>query len=373
MKRLLFHSILVGALCLQAQASDAAYERLWNRAILFKGSENELFQEVRLIGREQLDFYAFKSNSSETLGLRNRRLRLGFNTRFLNDFTFTSEFDFNPGNPDPLFNKITDFSLKWAPRRSFKVTLGRQGSQFTLDGGTSSNNLQTIDRSVISNNIGLLDDSVPGISVEGDVGRLFYRAGVYSSGSATRTFGKFDAGTMGVWSTGWHVDKQLGLEKAFLRFDHMILGDDPQNGQGTPGAFTRNQRHASAVNLQAKNGPWGLLSELAASQGRGTQSDLRAFQFQPSYELSNSWQIVTRYTWVESSEKRGVALVRFENLVTAKTCDRYREIYLGLNRYFYGHRLKWLIGLERAEMQDRLLSRPTRVSWGITNGFRVSW
>jgi len=157
------------------------YDQIWNKAVLWRGSEQEVFQEVRLIGREQVDFYFFRSGTKEARGIGNRRTRIGFQSEFLKEFTFGAEFDFNLGNPDPFFNKITDFELRWTPDKAFRLALGRQSTRFTLDGGTSSNFLQTIDRSVIANNVGLLDDSVPGVSIEGDVGRWFYRAGVYSS------------------------------------------------------------------------------------------------------------------------------------------------------------------------------------------------
>ena len=351
----------------------SAYDVLWNKAILLKGSPDDFFQELRFTGREQFDGYAFRNGDHTDSGWANRRSRIGLKGQFLQDWFFSTEFDFNLGAPHPLFNKVTDAYVKWSPGPEAAWTVGRQGVRFTLDGSTSSLVLPTIDRSAISNNIGMIEESIPGISFEGDRGKWFYRTGVFTSGTANSTFGRFDAGTIGFVSTGWHFDEQWGLQKAFVRLDYLKQSADPQNATGHPQAFSRNHDQAVSLSGQFTQGPWTLNVDLAASEGNGTQSDLKGLEFEPIYTFNEDWQLVFRYTYLQSKLANGVYPVRYESFVTPQRGDRYQEYYLGLNRYFYGHKLKWILAVEHAHMHDSAADGGAYSGWGFTSGFRVSW
>ena len=368
--------LLAAASSLAAAApppEPSAYDVLWNKAVLLKGTSADTFQELRFIGREQFDYYAFRNGDQTDSGWANRRSRLGLKGQFLQEWYLSAEFDFNLGAPHPLFNKVTDANVKWSPGPEAAWTVGRQGVRFTLDGSTSSLVLPTIDRCAISYNIGMIEESIPGISFEGDRGKWFYRAGVFTAGSANSTFGRFDAGTIGFVSTGWHFDEQWGLPKAFVRLDFLKQSDDPQNATGSPQPFSRNHDHALSLSGQFTQGPWTLNIDLAASEGNGTQSDLKGLEFEPIYTFNEEWQLVFRYTYLESQLANGVYPIRYESFVTPGRGDRYQEYYLGLNRYFYGHKLKWMIAVEHAHMHDAASDGGAYSGWGFTSGFRVSW
>ena len=368
--------LLAAASSLAAAApipEPSAYDVLWNKALLLKGTSADTFQELRFIGREQFDYYAFRNGAQTDSGWANRRSRIGLKGQFLQEWYLSAEFDFNLGAPHPLFNKVTDANVKWSPGPEAAWTVGRQGVRFTLDGSKSSLVLPTIDRCAISYNIGMIEESIPGVSFEGDRGKWFYRAGVFTAGSANSTFGRFDAGTIGFVSTGWHFDEQWGLEKAFVRLDFLKQSDDPQNATGHPQPFSRNHDHAMSLSGQFTQGPWTLNIDLAASEGNGTQSDLKGLEFEPIYDFNEAWQLVFRYTYLESRLANGVYPIRYESFVTPGRGDRYQEYYLGLNRYFYGHKLKWMIAVEHAHMHDSAADGGAYSGWGFTSGFRVSW
>ena len=368
--------LLAAASSLAAAApipEPSAYDVLWNKALLLKGTSADTFQELRFIGREQFDYYAFRNGAQTDSGWANRRSRIGLKGQFLQEWYLSAEFDFNLGAPHPLFNKVTDANVKWSPGPEAAWTVGRQGVRFTLDGSKSSLVLPTIDRCAISYNIGMIEESIPGVSFEGDRGKWFYRAGVFTAGSANSTFGRFDAGTIGFVSTGWHFDEQWGLEKAFVRLDFLKQSDDPQNATGHPQPFSRNHDHAMSLSGQFTQGPWTLNIDLAASEGNGTQSDLKGLEFEPIYDFNEAWQLVFRYTYLESRLANGVYPIRYESFVTPGRGDRYQEYYLGLNRYFYGHKLKWMLAVEHAHMHDSAADGGAYSGWGFTSGFRVSW
>jgi len=369
--------LLAASLPLAVSAANlpepSAYDKLWDHAVLLRGGPEDAIQELRITGREQFDWYSFGNGEDDRTGWGNRRSRLGLKAQFLGEWTFAAEADFNVGAPHPLFNKVSEAYLRWSPGPEAVWTIGRHAVRFTLDGATSSLVLPTIDRSAISGNIGLVEDSIPGISFDGDRGKWFYRTGIFTAGTADRYFGKFDAGTLGLVSTGWHFDEQMGLRQAFVRVDYLLLGADPQNGTGTPQPFCRDNQQSFSLNGQFAQGPWTLRVDLCGSRGQGTQSDLRGLEFEPIYDLSEDWQLVFRYTYLASRDVNGVRLPLYETWVSPGLGDRYEEFYFGLNRYFYGHKLKWMLAVEHARMRDRAADGGAYNGWGLTSGFRVSW
>jgi phosphate-selective porin OprO/OprP len=53
--------------------------------------------------------------------------------------------------------------------------------------------------------------------------------------------------------------------------------------------------------------------------------------------------------------------------------DRYNELYLGANYYFYGHKLKLQNGAQFAKMNDRANDGGAYSGASWTTGLRVSW
>ena len=93
----------------------------------------------------------------------------------------------------------------------------------------------------------------------------------------------------------------------------------------------------------------------------------------PFFNVTDKFQVVGRYTFLESDDPNGVQLATYENRVVAGRGDRYNEIYAGANYYFYGHRLKLQSGVQVADMNDRANDggEYSGVSW--TTGIRVGW
>jgi phosphate-selective porin OprO/OprP len=53
--------------------------------------------------------------------------------------------------------------------------------------------------------------------------------------------------------------------------------------------------------------------------------------------------------------------------------DRYNELYLGANYYFYGHKLKLQSGVQFADMDDRAADGGEYSGTAWTTGIRVGW
>ena len=93
----------------------------------------------------------------------------------------------------------------------------------------------------------------------------------------------------------------------------------------------------------------------------------------PFVNITDKFQFVGRYTFLDSDDPNGVLLGTYENRVVGGRGDLYNEAYLGVNYYFYGHKLKLQSGLQFADMNDSAADGGaySGVSW--VTGIRVGW
>jgi phosphate-selective porin OprO/OprP len=93
----------------------------------------------------------------------------------------------------------------------------------------------------------------------------------------------------------------------------------------------------------------------------------------PFVNVTSKFQILGRYTAIDSEGSNGVRLATYESTVAQGRGDRYNEGYLGANYFFYGHKLKLQTGLQFADMDDRANDGGaySGVSW--VTGIRVGW
>ena len=75
----------------------------------------------------------------------------------------------------------------------------------------------------------------------------------------------------------------------------------------------------------------------------------------------------------KSDDDNGVRFARYEREIAGGRGDEYSEVYVGLNYYWYGHKLKLQTGLQYANMDDRAADGGAYSGWAWTTGFRISW
>jgi phosphate-selective porin OprO/OprP len=114
-------------------------------------------------------------------------------------------------------------------------------------------------------------------------------------------------------------------------------------------------------------------SDLSIASGYLGQSDLRAVMAMPFVNLTDAFQLLTRYTRIVSDDANGIRLATYENRVVAGRGDEYDEIYLGANYFFYGHKLKLQTGLQWADMNDRANDGGAYAGVSWTTGLRIGW
>jgi len=351
-------------------AQSSVYEQLWSLASLYKGKDNPWVQEVSLFGRLHGNWASEQFDVGDWSDWEARRVRAGLRIKFLQQFDLKTEVRFLPLNA-PIYDGLTEASLTWAPDPDFSVSFGKQLPRYTQEGAISSNELLTIERSLLANTFWVGEDNYStGISLAGKAGAWQYYAAALS-GETDKAFGKFDAGFYGVVSLGYDFAKPLNVERAVLRADYIY--NDGDAGNTTTKAFS----HTAAVGFDVKQGRYGLVADLALGSGLGTQPDIWGFVIIPTYAITKKFELVARYTFLDSSAANGIKPQRrYENEVpdiNGTRGDRYQAIYAGLNYYLYGHKLKFQTGIEYSRMEDSSRDGGAYEGWSFLSGIRFSF
>jgi len=357
----------LGSPALAQEDAESGYDRVWAIANLYTGDDDSFFQSIDLSGRLQLDLAYVKSQDDEHGEFNVRRFRFGFKTAFLRDFTFHIEGEFNPQEHDPAYTRLTDTYLAWGPGKAFKLTLGKHSAGFTLDGLTSSKRLLTIDRNNLTQNIWFTEEYIPGVSVKGEGKGLIYFVGLFSSGDKDPEFGDFKGGKFFLINVGHDFADRLGAKEALLRFNFIDNQPDPENG------FTKLLHRIGSLNFRFEDDGWGFRTDISAGHGYDDQSDIWGYVLMPFYELTETLEIVGRYTHVESKEENDVHFARYERSIDDGRGDRYDEAYIGVNYYWYGHKLKLQNALQYVDMRDRADDGGAYTGWSWTTAIRIYW
>lgn len=359
-------SIDVSAQRTSASVADgrSIYDEIWDHATIYNNPDGDFIQSVSLPGRYQMDYTMLDSADYDRF--KNRRWRMGAKIKFLENFTLHTEVDLDH-DADPLYRRLTDAYLAWQPSKSFKLTIGKHGAPFTMDGQTSSKELIAIDRSNLSNNMWFTREYMPGVSMKGTHNQWVYHVGLYSSGSASQEFGNFDGKGFFLGTIGYDFSTVFESDKALLRLNYVYQEEDGDNG------FTRNLQNVVSLNFHYEKGKWGLRADLTGAEGYRTRSDLWGFTAMPYYNLTENLQAVLRYTFVSSDDPNGVRIGRYENRVIPGRGDEYNEVYAGLNYYIYGHKLKLQTGVQYADMNDNAGDGGGYRGVAWTTGLRSAW
>ena len=343
-------------------------ESLWDLPTLYKDKDASFFNEFRITGRFHGDYYNLDSGLGHDADFIVRRLRIGGKALFFhNKLTLHVEADLAPQDPNPLYSRLTDAYLGWEFSKAAVLKVGKHSTPFTLDGGTSSNSLITIDRNNLSNNLWFPLEYMPGVSLSGKMDNWVYFVGAFSGGSGSKEFGNFDAGNFGLASLGYDFGSRLGVKKALLRADYVYNQPNAEND------FTRSFENIGSLNFQLDNGKWGFSTDLTAGSGYGKQADVWGFVVMPWYNITDKLQVVGRYTYMDGDGNDSIRFSRYESFVTSGRGDNYQEYYAGLNYFICGHKLKLQTGFTYASMDDAANNGGKYDGWTATTGLRVSW
>ena len=353
-----------------AKKEPSEYDRIWQRFTgIYVDDSNPVVQRVLLSGRFHYDFAFIDAEEGDVDEWNVRRLRIGPRITLFKTFTLHSEVELDPHqrDRDRFYARFTDFYLQWTKNPQLSVTVGKQSAPFTLDGATSSRELITIDRSNLANNIWFPQEYLPGVSVSGRRAPWVYRAGIYSSGEANREFGKVNGGVATLGSLGYDFAPALKVQEALLTGNYVYQNADLRN------TFTRQLDHIGSINFRYQDGMWGARGDVSLASGYLGQGGMWALQLMPFVNVTSKFQVVGRYTFMNSDDADAIRLATYESRLVSGRGDRYNEFYTGANYYFYGHRLKLQTGLQWADMNDSANNGGEYSGFAWTTGLRGGW
>ncbi|MBW2288834.1 MAG: hypothetical protein JRG80_07480 [Deltaproteobacteria bacterium] len=355
-----------------AARAEQAFDRLWGLATLYENRDDPVLKKLAFRGRFQADFPLFESNQGRYSEPQVRRLRLGFESHWLADLVAHVEVDLDAtcergeNCDDDAYEGLTDAYLGWSPHEAFELKVGKMSAPFTLDGMTSSNRLLSLERNNLSNNLWFPVEYHAGINVSGRREDWRYLTGAYSS-STTEEFGDLDAGYFLLFTLGHDFSTRLRIPEALLTLNYVYNRADDDN------VSTRDLAHVVSLHFRYDTGSWGVRSDLTGGIGYGKQSDLIGLVVMPFYHFNDYLQIVARYTFVNSFDDNGVRFARYESRIEPGLGDRYNELFLGLNWYLHGHKLKLQTGIKLTKMDDAANDGGDYRGVGWTTGIRMSW
>ena len=349
------------------KSNTDAYKKIWKFADWYKNDQNPVVQSVQFTGRFQLDYATVNADQADHSEWNIRRMRVGAKSKLFKTLTLHGEVEFNPQEREPFYVRITDLYLQWNKNDAFAFTVGKQGTPFTMDGSTSSKELLTVDRSNLANNMWFPQEYFPGVAASGKVHGWQYHSGVYSAGAMNREFGEFNGSLFTLASIGRDFAESIGAKEALLRANYVYQNPNPAN------TFTRQLHHMVSVNFKFEDDKWGARTDVSGAAGYLGQSDEWGLMVMPFFNVTPKFQIVGRETFLKSSDPNGIRLATYENTAVSGRGDRYQEIYLGANYYFYGHKLKLQSGGQWGDMTDRANDGGAYSGFSFVTGLRVSW
>jgi len=330
---------------------------------LYSNKEGAFLQEFKLIGRYHGQYHWLDSNQGNNHDWENRRQRLGFSMKFLDnwDAAFQFNLDFDDGR---FFSDIEDFRLRYKVNSNLRLTVGKMKAPITNEWRTSSNENLTFERSRIINQV--VPNRMGGVYAEINTGPWLFELGAFTttmdSDWAQHTF---DGGFSLFGSVGYKAD--IGT----TRLEYLYSDIDT----GASGNVTRGYEHVVSLNYEGKFDRFGLVADVIFAAGSGNVSDVYGFILMPSYDITDKLQAVFRYQIAGSDSSNGFQLQsRYEreapNLVTSRG-DMYQAAYLGLNYRICGDNLKLMTGVEYTTFEQT--GGSDYDAWTTFSGVRVSF
>ncbi|MGB0257995.1 MAG: porin, partial [Coraliomargarita sp.] len=330
-------------------ALESNIEKVWKYAKLYENEDNSIIQKVAFTGRLQYD-YAYYDNEETSHIEENewRRARAGFKVDFLNEFQAHAEMDMDFNDHDPVYNRLTDAYIAWKPNSDLKIKVGKQSAGFTLDGATSSKKLYRAERSLIGSNIWFGTEYFVGATVAGKHDNWNWKGGLFSNTRRQEFDNTFDGSWFTLASVGYNFADALEVDNATLRLDY-VHQDEASNSESQYTHSRDNLENIVSLSFKYDDGKKHLHTDLAyADELDG--NDIFALQIMPFYDLTERFQVVGSYTYIENDDG-GLRVSRYARRAgTAGNdpVDEIHEFYFGLNTYLYGHKVKWQNGIEYA-------------------------
>lgn len=323
---------------------DTLGERWDNLGRLYKDDENDILQELWVLGRYHGQYHWAEGSAGDSEAFETRRFRVGGQAKLFEKLTLHAQM-VSGSDFEPFYNGFTELWAQWAFSPAFALTLGQQKHRFTHDRNVSSRYINYLERSMLTNMFGA--DYTPAVTLLGKINKLTYYTGLFSNATGTNmgdAFTRLDSGYSVLAAAYYDLGKPLGWDTAHLYFSY-LHSDANENAtnldrfdDGIASAFIFTDNSLAVV------------TEVTAGLG-SEAGDAVALNFQPSYFITDKLQLAARYQIATSNDEKGLrSQRRYEREAGLPSGDLYQAAYLGLDYYIAKHRLKIMTGLEYATM-----------------------
>lgn len=319
-------------------------EKLENLGRVYKNEDNEVLQELWLLGRYHGQYHWSEGSIAEDDSYQTRRMRVGTQARLFKKLTLHAQM-VSGTDVNPFYNGFTELWAKWDFSPEFAFSVGQQKNRFTHDRIVSSRYLNYLERNLITNQFNL--DYTPSVSAQGIVDKFSYYTGVFTNATGQKmddAFTQFDSGYSFIASGYYDLGQMFGADNATLAGSY-IHSDTNQNA-------TNMNRFENGVSssLILTRGSGSLVADVTAGFGSDIGNAV-GLSLQPGLFLTNTLQLVGRYQLTGSNDDQGLQpQKRYEKPAGLPAGDLYQATYAGLNYYIAKHRLKFMNGVEYSSM-----------------------
>ena len=343
-----------------APKEKSVFDEIWDLAHLYHDKDNSVIQDLWLTGRYHGQYHWSDSDTTSDDAYESRRFRAGLEAKLFNQFTIKGEMQ-SAADFDTFYNGFTELYVQWKPSDAFAVTVGKQKPKFTHDWSTSSRYHNYFERSQLLNEIH--PDYTPGVSFNGKVGNFSYYTGIFSNEPSNKVgdeFSNFDGGESYIAQIGYDFASSLHTDQADWRLEYLHSENNEQS------EIFSHFDDVVATSISLRDGRASLMNELTYGFG-SADGDVFGVNFQPGYFLTDKLQVVGRYQVATSDGAEGItAQKRYEKTVGLGKGDLYQAGYAGLNYSAYGHKMKFMGGVEYATLGGH-------ESWTALLGVRIFW
>ncbi|MFT4176619.1 MAG: porin [Luteolibacter sp.] len=360
-------------------SGDSAWDKAWSVATLYKDKENPILQEFTLQGRLQVQTIYGEAggdsfNTSDYRGssgsandervwgdsIEVRRARFGFKSKWFNNFKFEGQIDVDTDADPSLYKNIYDLYVTYAPNDAFNASIGKTKVRFSREQEISSTRIVTFERALLSNEFA--PGELTGIWFNGKdiAGGWLYEAGIYKNDRQREfTRSESESGHIFLGKVGYDYAEQAGLDAAVTSFHYMRNtnpGYNPPDSENFVTSASPRFAHSFAITNDITMGKFGLMTEAYYGIGENegsNQSDVVGLTIIPTYDFTKCLQLVGRLQVASSSDPNGLRVSsRYERLAAGddESGNTYTAAYLGLNYYIYGHKLKFMNGIEYSQI-----------------------
>jgi phosphate-selective porin OprO/OprP len=342
------------------------YDKIWSYATLYSNKDNSFIQKLAFTGRLQYDYAYFDEKDTGSWDDNAwRRARAGFKATVFQKFTVHAEMNMDLNNTDPVYDGITDAYVAWKPGNTWTIKVGKQSAGFTLDGATSSKNLITIERGKLSENFWFTFEYFTGVTLSAKKDNWIYNFGVFSNDRSKAFESVGEEKYFLLFDVGYDFSKRLDVDNAVVHVHYVYNQESSQVG-------TKDLSDILSLNGQYDNGRYHLWADLTFAKNF-EEDNMWGIEIMPFFDLNDTFQIVASYNHVSSSEDNRLVLGRYDRRLVAGRVDKIDELYLGLNTYFYGNKLKWQNGIQFTEADDSANDGGDYSGIGFTSAIRLYW